>query len=156
LEYFRSAKVYIFYEPKDLFLIFALKLHFNFTTMKKVIATTKAPGAIGPYSQAIEANGMVFISGQLPINPATGEMPEGVAAQTEQSMKNLEAILNEAGCTFDNVVKSVCYLADMSYFGEMNAVYGKYFKGDYPARAAFAVKELPKKALVEIEMIAAK
>ena len=110
--------------------------------MKKVIATTKAPGAIGPYSQAIEANGMVFISGQLPINPETGVMPEGVTAQTEQSMKN--------------VVKSVCYLADMSYFGEMNAVYGKYFKGDYPARAAFAVKELPKKALVEIEMIAAK
>ena len=124
--------------------------------MKKVIATTKAPGAIGPYSQAIEANGMLFISGQLPINPATGEMPEGVSAQTEQSMKNLEAILNEAGCTFANVVKSTCYLADMSYFGEMNAVYGKYFTGDYPARAAFAVKELPKKALVEIEMIAAK
>jgi 2-iminobutanoate/2-iminopropanoate deaminase len=138
------------------FLNFALRNPTNFETMKKVIATTKAPGAIGPYSQAIEANGMVFISGQLPINPATGEMPEGVSAQTEQSLKNLEAILNEAGCTFDNVVKSTCYLADMSYFGEMNAVYGKYFKGDYPARAAFAVKELPKKALVEIEMIAAK
>ena len=73
--------------------------------MKKAIATNKAPGAIGPYSQAIEANGMVFISGQLPINPETGVMPEGVTAQTEQSMKNLEAILNEAGCTFDNVVK---------------------------------------------------
>ena len=138
------------------FLNFALRNPTNFETMKKVIATTKAPAAIGPYSQAIEANGMVFISGQLPINPATGEMPEGVSAQTEQSLKNLEAILNEAGCTFDNVVKSTCYLADMSYFGEMNAVYGKYFKGDYPARAAFAVKELPKKALVEIEMIAAK
>ena len=124
--------------------------------MKKAIATNKAPGAIGPYSQAIEANGMVFISGQLPINPETGEMPEGVTAQTEQSMKNLEAILNAAGCTFDNVVKSTCYLADMSYFGEMNAVYAKYFSGDCPARAAFAVKELPKKALVEIEMIAAK
>ena len=124
--------------------------------MKKVIATNNAPGAIGPYSQAIEANGMVFISGQLPINPATGEMPEGVAAQTEQSMRNLEAILKEAGCSFDNVMKTTCYLGDMSYFGEMNAVYAKYFKGDYPARAAFAVKELPKKALVEIEMIAAK
>ena len=123
--------------------------------MKKVIATTKAPGAIGPYSQAIEANGMLFISGQLPINPATGVMPEGVTAQTEQCMKNLEAILNEAGCTFDNVVKSTCLLGDMSYFGDMNAVYGKYFKGGYPARAAFAVKELPKQALVEIEMIAA-
>ncbi len=124
--------------------------------MKKAIATTKAPGAIGPYSQAVEANGFVFISGQLPINPATGEMPEGVTAQTEQSMKNLEAILEAAGCTFDNVVKSTCYLADMSYFGEMNAVYAQYFTGDCPARAAFAVKELPKQALVEIEMIAAK
>jgi len=138
------------------FLFLQVEINLNLYTMKKVIATTKAPGAIGPYSQAVEANGMVFISGQLPINPATGEMPEGVSAQTEQSLKNLEAILNEAGCTFDNVVKSTCYLADMSYFGEMNAVYGKYFKGDYPARAAFAVKELPKKALVEIEMIAAK
>ena len=142
--------------PIIFFPIFALIKPLKLSTMKKVIATTKAPGAIGPYSQAIEANGMIFISGQLPINPATGEMPEGVSAQTEQSMKNLEAILNEAGCTFDNVVKSVCYLADMSYFGEMNTVYGKYFKGDYPARAAFAVKELPKKALVEIEVIAAK
>ena len=142
--------------PIIFFPIFALIKPLKLSTMKKVIATTKAPGAIGPYSQAIEANGMIFISGQLPINPATGEMPEGVSAQTEQSMKNLEAILNEAGCTFDNVVKSVCYLADMSYFGEMNTVYDKYFKGDYPARAAFAVKELPKKALVEIEMIAAK
>lgn len=124
--------------------------------MKKAIATTKAPGAIGPYSQAVEANGMVFISGQLPINPETGLMPETVSEQTEQSMKNLQAILEAAGCTFDNVVKSTCYLADMSYFGEMNTVYAKYFSGDCPARAAFAVKELPKKALVEIEMIAAK
>ena len=124
--------------------------------MKKAIATTKAPGAIGPYSQAIEANGMVFISGQLPINPETGLMPETVSEQTEQSMKNLQAILEAAGYTFDNVVKSTCYLADMSYFGEMNTVYAKYFSGDCPARAAFAVKELPKKALVEIEMIAAK
>ena len=124
--------------------------------MKKAIATTKAPGTIGPYSQAVEANGMVFISGQLPINPETGLMPETVSEQTEQSMKNLQAILEAAGCTFDNVVKSTCYLADMSYFGEMNTVYAKYFTGDCPARAAFAVKELPKKALVEIEMIAAK
>ena len=124
--------------------------------MKKAIATNKAPGAIGPYSQAIEANGMLFISGQLPIDPATGVMPEGITAQAEQCMKNLQAILNEAGCTFDNVVKTTCLLADMSYLGDMNTVYGKYFSGDYPARAAFAVKELPKKALVEIEMIAAK
>ena len=124
--------------------------------MKKAIATTKAPGTIGPYSQAVEANGMVFISGQLPINPETGLMPETVSEQTEQSMKNLQAILEAAGCTFDNVVKSTYYLADMSYFGEMNTVYAKYFTGDCPTRAAFAVKELPKKALVEIEMIAAK
>ena len=121
--------------------------------MKKAIATDKAPGAIGPYSQAIEANGMVFISGQLPINPATGEMPEGVTAQTEQSMKNLEAILNAAGCTFDNVVKSTCYLADMSYFGEMNAVYAKYFT-EKPARTCVAAKDLPLGLKCEIEVVA--
>ncbi len=124
--------------------------------MKRAIKTTKAPGAIGPYSQAIEANGMLFISGQLPIDPATGTIPDGVTAQTEQSMKNLQAILAEAGMTFDNVVKSTCLLADMSYFADMNAVYGKYFTASPPARAAFAVKELPKGALVEIEMIAAR
>lgn len=123
--------------------------------MKKAIATTKAPGAIGPYSQAIAANGMLFISGQLPIDPATGVMPEGITAQAEQCMKNLEAILNEAGCTFDNVVKSTCYLSDIANFGAMNAVYGQYFKQDPPARAAFAVRTLPKEVMVEIEMIAA-
>jgi len=125
--------------------------------MKKVISTNKAPGAIGPYSQAIEANGMVFISGQLAIDPSTGNLVEGgVIEQTEQVMKNLEAILKEAGCTFDNVVKSTCLLADMSYFADMNTVYGKRFPANAPARAAFAVKTLPKNALVEIEMIAAK
>ena len=128
----------------------------NDNLMKQRINTEKAPAAIGPYSQAIDSGtGLIFVSGQLPIDPATGVMPEGITAQAEQCMKNLEAILNEAGCTFDNVLKSTCLLADMSYFGDMNAVYGKYFKGDCPARAAFAVKELPKKALVEIEMIAA-
>jgi len=125
--------------------------------MKKVISTNKAPGAIGPYSQAIEANGMVFISGQLAIDPSTGNLVEGgVIEQTEQVMKNLEAILKEAGCTFDNVVKSTCLLADMSYFADMNTVYSKRFPANAPARAAFAVKTLPKNALVEIEMIAAK
>ena len=123
--------------------------------MKKIINTPNAPAAIGPYSQAVQAGNTLYISGQIPINPATKTVPEGITAQAEQCMKNLEAILHEAGCTFDNVVKSTCLLADMSYFGDMNAVYGKYFKGDCPARAAFAVKELPKKALVEIEMIAA-
>lgn len=124
--------------------------------MKIVIATNNAPGAIGPYSQAIAANGFLFISGQMPVDPATGNVVEGgITEQSEQVMKNLEAILTEAGCTFDNVVKSTCYLSDIANFAPMNAVYGKYFKQDPPARAAFAVRTLPKEVLVEIEMIAA-
>ena len=122
--------------------------------MKKEIATTKAPGAIGPYSQAVKFDHHIFVSGQLPIDPATGEMPEGIKAQTRQSIANLKAILEEAGASLDNVVKTTCLLADMSLFGEMNEVYAEEFKAVYPARAAFAVKELPKKALVEIEAIA--
>ena len=125
--------------------------------MKKVIATKNAPGAIGPYSQAIEVNGMLFNSGQIPINPATGNIVEGgIYEQTEQVMKNLEGILTEAGYTFDNVVKSTCLLSDMANFGAMNEVYGKRFSENPPARAAFAVRTLPKEVLVEIEMIAAK
>ncbi|MCQ2286471.1 MAG: RidA family protein [Bacteroidales bacterium] len=124
--------------------------------MKKAIHTEKAPKAIGPYSQAIEANGMLFISGQIPVNPATGEIPEGIEAQTEQVMKNIEAILNEAGYTFANIVKTTCLLSDMSSFQPMNAVYAKYFPENPPARAAFAVKELPKSVMVEIESIAIK
>ena len=125
--------------------------------MKKVIATKNAPGAIGPYSQAIEVNGMLFISGQIPINPATGNIVEGgIYEQTEQVMKNLEGILTEAGYTFDNVVKSTCLLSDMANFGAMNEVYGKRLSENPPARAAFAVRTLPKEVLVEIEMIAAK
>ena len=125
--------------------------------MKKVIATKNAPGAIGPYSQAIEVNGMLFISGQIPINPATGNIVEGgIYEQTDQVMKNLEGILTEAGYTFDNVVKSTCLLSDMANFGAMNEVYGKRFSENPPARAAFAVRTLPKEVLVEIEMIAAK
>ena len=124
--------------------------------MKKVIATNNAPGAIGPYSQAIAANGFLFISGQMPVDPATGNVVEGgITEQSEQVMKNLEAILTEAGCTFDNVVKSTCYISNITNFAPMNAVYGKYFKQDPPARAAFAVRTLPKEVLVEIEMIAA-
>ena len=124
--------------------------------MKKVIATNNAPGAIGPYSQAIAANGFLFISGQMPVDPATGNVVEGgITEQSEQVMKNLEAILTEAGSTFDNVVKSTSYLSDIANFAPMNAVYGKYFKQDPPARAAFAVRTLPKEVLVEIEMIAA-
>lgn len=125
--------------------------------MKKVISTKNAPGAIGPYSQAIEANGMLFISGQIPINPETGNIVEGgIVEQTEQVMKNLEGILTEAGYTFDNVVKSTCLLSDMANFAAMNEIYGKRFAQNPPARAAFAVKTLPKEVLVEIEMIAVK
>ena len=125
--------------------------------MKKVIATKNAPGAIGPYSQAIEVNGMLFISGQIPINPETGNIVEGgIYEQTEQVMRNLEGILTEAGYTFDNVVKSTCLLSDMANFAAMNEVYGKRFSQKPPARAAFAVRTLPKEVLVEIEMIAAK
>ena len=125
--------------------------------MKRVIATKNAPGAIGPYSQAIEVNGMLFISGQIPINPETGNIVEGgIYEQTEQVMKNLEGILTEAGYTFDNVVKSTCLLSDMANFAAMNEVYGRRFTQNPPARAAFAVRTLPKEVLVEIEMIAAK
>lgn len=122
--------------------------------MKKIINSTKAPGAIGPYSQAIEAGGMVFVSGQLPIDTQTGEMPEGVEAQTRQSLENMKSILEEAGLTMGNVVKTTVLLQDMSLFAGMNGVYATYFSGNFPARCAFAVKQLPKDALVEIECIA--
>ena len=123
--------------------------------MKQQIATEKAPGAIGPYSQAIQTGNLIFVSGQLPINAETGEMPADIKAQTRQSIANIRAILEEAGATLDNVVKTTVFLADMELFGPMNEVYGEEFKKTYPARCAFAVKELPKKALVEIEVIAA-
>lgn len=125
--------------------------------MKKVISTTKAPGAIGPYSQAIEANGILFISGQIPIDPATGKVVEDdITVQTEQVMQNIGAILEAAGYTFNDVVKSTCLLSDMTHFAAMNAVYGKYYQNQPPARAAFAVKTLPLNVLVEIETIAVK
>lgn len=124
--------------------------------MKKVIATQAAPGAIGPYSQAIEANGFVYTSGQLPINPATGEMPADIQGQTEQSLKNVKAILEEAGLSLDNVVKTLVFLADMGDFAAMNEVYSRYFAAPFPARSAVAVKTLPKNALVEIEVVAAR
>ncbi len=124
--------------------------------MKNVIHTEKAPKAIGPYSQAIEINGMLFISGQVPVNPETGSIPEGITAQTEQVMKNIAAILDKAGYAFSDVIKSTCLLSDMSNFKAMNEVYGKYYSENPPARAAFAVKELPLGALVEIETIAVK
>lgn len=126
--------------------------------MKKVIATVNAPAAIGPYSQAIETDGLVFLSGQIPVNPATGEVVEGgIKEQTAQVFDNIKAVLKEAGLTLDHVVKTTVFLADISMFGDMNEVYARYFEGcAFPARSAFAVKQLPKGALVEIESIAVK
>ena len=122
--------------------------------MKTPIATTAAPGAIGPYSQAIDTGAFVFISGQIPVNPATGEVPKGIKAQAAQSISNIKAILAEAGLSIDNVVKTTVFLADMALFGEMNEVYAQEFTAPFPARSAVAVRELPKQVLVEIEVIA--
>ncbi|MBL7103955.1 MAG: RidA family protein [Bacteroidales bacterium] len=125
--------------------------------MKKIINTKNAPKAIGPYSQAVETNGMLFISEQVPIDPETGKIVEGgVAEQTEQEMKNIEAILKAAGYTFDDVVKSTCLLSDMDNFAAMNEVYAKYYPENPPARAAYSVVKLPLGALIGIETIAAK
>ena len=123
----------------------------------KAIATNNAPAAIGPYSQAIEANGFVYASGQLPIDPATGAFPEGgIKEQTRQSLLNAQAILCEAGLELSNVVKTTVLLSDIANFGPMNEVYSEFFQQPYPARSAFAVKDRPKGALVEIECIAAR
>ena len=119
----------------------------------KVIATEKAPGAIGPYSQGFIAGGFVYTSGQIPVNPADGTVPEGIAAQTEQSCKNVGAILEAAGLTMDNVVKTTCFLADIADFAAFNEVYAKYFTSK-PARSCVAVKDLPKGVLCEIEAVA--
>ncbi|MBE0673616.1 MAG: RidA family protein [Bacteroidales bacterium] len=125
--------------------------------MKRIISTKKAPSAVGPYSQAVEINGTLYISGQIPIDPDTGMMVEGgIREQADQVMKNIGAILNEAGYSYKDVVKSTCLLADMSHFKDMNEVYASYYTEQQPARAAFAVKGLPLGALVEIETIAAK
>jgi len=125
--------------------------------MKQIIHTEKAPKAIGPYSQAVKAGNTLYISGQVPINPETGKLiGETIKEQTEQVMQNIGAILEEAGFSFKDVVKSTCLLSDMSNFGGMNDVYQKYYSENPPARAAFAVKELPLSVLVEIETIAVK
>ncbi len=125
--------------------------------MNKAINTEKAPKAIGPYSQAIEAGGMVFASGQLPIDAATGEFAVGgVKEQTRQSLTNAKAILEAAGTDLAHVVKTTVYLADMADFGAMNEVYSEFFSQPFPARSAIAVKALPKGALVEVECIAVK
>ena len=123
--------------------------------MKKVINTTKAPAAIGPYSQAIQVGNLVYTSGQIPINPVTGVFVEGgIMEPTRQSLQNVKAILEEAGLTMSNVVKTTVFLADMADFADMNAVYSEFFAEPYPARSAVAVKTLPKGALVEIEVVA--
>ena len=122
--------------------------------MKKVIATAAAPQAVGPYSQAVEADGTVYVSGQLPIDPISGTMPDTVARQTEQSLLNIGAILAEAGCSFDNVVKSTVLLDDISNFGA--EVYARFFTGQMPARVCYQVAALPKGAKVEIDVIAVK
>lgn len=124
--------------------------------MKEVVNSNRAPKAIGPYSQAVKANGFLFISGQLPVDCETGAFAEGgVEAQTKQSLENLKAILESAGCTFADVVKTTVFLKDMNDFAAMNAVYASYFAADCPARACIEVARLPKDALVEIELIAA-
>ncbi|MBO4315755.1 MAG: RidA family protein [Prevotella sp.] len=123
--------------------------------MKKVINTTQAPSAIGPYSQAIQVGNLVYTSGQIPIDPATGTFVEGgIKEQTRQSLLNIRAILEEAGLTMANVVKTTVFMADMNDFAEMNGVYAEYFSEPFPARSAVAVKTLPKGALVEIEVVA--
>ena len=121
----------------------------------KVISTTQAPAAIGPYSQAIKVGNLVYTSGQLPIDPATGAFPEGgIKEQTRQSLANVKAILKETGLTMSNVVKTTVFMADMNDFADINAVYAEFFSEPYPARSAVAVKTLPKGALVEIEVVA--
>jgi 2-iminobutanoate/2-iminopropanoate deaminase len=122
---------------------------------KKIINTTNAPAPIGPYSQAVQAGNLLFISGQIAINPATGNIDAGdAAAEAQQVMENLEAILREAGASFNNVVKTTIFLSDMSLFAAVNEVYGKFFTGAYPARETVAVRTLPKNVNVEISMIA--
>lgn len=122
---------------------------------KKIISTENAPAAIGPYSQAVEVNGMLFLSGMLAIDPAKGDLVSGgVREQTTQIFTNIRAVLAVAGVTTEQIVKTTVFLQDMSLFGEMNEVYAAQFNGSFPARSAFAVKELPKQALVEIEVIA--
>ena len=124
--------------------------------MKKVISTTKAPAAIGPYSQAIEANGFVFASGQLPVDPETGVIPEGIEAQAEQVMKNMKNLLEAAGTSIDQVVKTSVFIKNMDDFATINGIYAKYFEKDCPARSCVEIARLPKDVLLEMEAIAVK
>ena len=142
-----------------IFHIFALIItnYYSLHDMKKMISTPKAPAAIGPYSQAIQVGNLIYTSGQIPIDPATGQLVEGgVKEQARQSLSNIQAILQEAGLTMASVVKTTVFMADMADFAEMNSVYAEFFTEPYPARSAVAVKTLPKNALVEIEVVAEK
>ena len=131
--------------------------YYSLHDMKKVISTPNAPAAIGPYSQAIQVGNLIYTSGQIPIDPATGQLVEGgIKEQTRQSLSNIQAILQEAGLTMASVVKTTVFMADMADFAEMNSVYAEFFTEPYPARSAVAVKTLPKNALVEIEVVAEK
>jgi 2-iminobutanoate/2-iminopropanoate deaminase len=122
--------------------------------MKKIISTDKAPKAIGPYSQAVDANGFIFISGQLPVNPLDGSIPQTIKEQTEMVIKNIEAILLSEGLTLKNVVKTTVFMTDLTKFSEMNEVYSKFFSSEPPARATVEVRNLPKGVMIEIECIA--
>ena len=124
--------------------------------MQKVISTKRAPGAIGPYSQAIEINNMVFTSGVIPVNPATGEIAEGVEAQAEQAISNLEALLAASGSSIEKAVKTVVFISNMDDFGKINEVYANHFKAPYPARSCVQVARLPKDVAIEIEAVAVK
>lgn len=123
---------------------------------KKVISTTNAPAAIGPYSQAIEVNGFIYASGQIPIIPATGELAVGIEAQAKQALTNVKAIMEECGLTMDNIVKTSVFIKDMNDFAKVNEVYATFFTGDYPARSCVEVARLPKDVLIEVEVIAAR
>lgn len=124
--------------------------------MKKVVQTTKAPGAIGPYSQGIDIGNMIFFSGQIPLNPETGEMPEGIEAQTKQALDNVKGLLESQGLDFSHVVKTTVFLDNMDDFNTVNSIYAQYFLEPYPARSAVEVGRLPKGALIEVEIIAVK
>lgn len=121
---------------------------------KKIIRTQNAPAAIGPYSQGVRIENLLFVSGQLPVDPATGAMPENIEDQTRRSLENLKAILEEAGGSLENVVKTTVFLSDMNNFTRMNEVYKQYFKSDFPARSTVQVARLPKDAMIEIEAVA--
>lgn len=124
--------------------------------MKKVISTQNAPAAIGPYSQAIEVNGFVYASGQIPIIPSTGEIPEGIEAQAKQALTNVKGIMEECGLTMANIIKTSVFIKDMNDFAKVNEVYATFFDGDYPARSCVEVARLPKDVLIEVEVIAAR